>query len=74
MNESSKPWNDAFHENVSAYGLEFPVEAGFRDRPPRGSVEDGVKLSLSPWSKCAIGMRCSPSATSDGTTSSSVSK
>jgi hypothetical protein len=45
MSEFSKRSNDTPAEASPDGALDFPVDANFRDRPPRGSVEDGVRLS-----------------------------
>ena len=28
------------------YGFELPVEPGYRERPPRGGIEAGIRLGL----------------------------
>ena len=34
------------NETPADYGFELPVEPGYRERPPKGSVEAGIQLGL----------------------------
>lgn len=42
--ESSKA--DSLNEKAPDYDLDLPVAPGFRNRPPKGTWEDGYRLSL----------------------------
>lgn len=50
MNESSRestdPTASTLRETPPDYGFELPVEPGYRERPPRGSIEAGIQLGL----------------------------
>ena len=38
--------NDELKEVVAAYGLDLPVAPAWFSDPPKGSMEDGIRLSL----------------------------
>ena len=44
--DSNKSKPDALRETPPDYGFELPVEPGYRERPPKGSVEAGIQLGL----------------------------
>lgn len=50
MNESSNdsvdPAPGELRETPPDYGFELPTEPGYRERPPRGSIEAGIRLGL----------------------------
>ena len=45
-NESGSGESPALRETPPDYGFELPVEPGYRERPPRGSIETGIRLGL----------------------------
>jgi hypothetical protein len=50
MNSSSSdspdPGADFLHDRPPTLDFELPVEPGYRELPPKGSWEDGYRLSL----------------------------
>lgn len=44
--DSNKSKPDTLRETPPDYGFELPVEPGYRERPPKGSVEAGIQLGL----------------------------
>jgi len=45
-NESADTAPVELREVAPDFGFELPVEPGYRERPPRGSVAAGIQLSL----------------------------
>ena len=45
-NDSVEAGLAELHEVPPDYGFDLPVQPQYRERPPRGSVDDGIQLSL----------------------------
>jgi len=45
-NDSANPAPGELRETPPDYGFELPIEPGYRERPPRGSIEAGIRLGL----------------------------
>jgi hypothetical protein len=46
FNDSVDPAPAMLRETPPDYGFEFPIEPGYRERPPRGGIEAGIRLGL----------------------------
>ena len=45
-NDSASGESSAMRETPPDFGFDLPVEPGYRERPPRGSMEAGIRLGL----------------------------
>ena len=45
-NKGSQAKSDELREGGSPYDLDFPVDPAFSSRPPKGTWEDGYRLSV----------------------------
>lgn len=44
-NDSAEPVPATVREEPGPFGFDLPVDPGYRERPPQGSWEDGLRLS-----------------------------